>query len=50
MILQISSLDGEIKIEDSVCSPEYGKLMKNKVIIISSLKPKIKWTITIIKR
>jgi hypothetical protein len=48
IVLQISSLDGEIKIEDTVCSPEYGKLMKNKVIIISSLKQKIQWTITII--
>jgi len=47
--LQISTLDGNIKIEDSICSPEYGKLMKNKVIIISSLKQKIQWTITIIK-
>jgi len=48
--LQISSLDGELRIEDTVCSPEYGKLMKNKVIIISSLKQKIQWTITIIKK
>lgn len=47
--LQISSNDGVIRIEDSVFSPEYGKVMKNKVIKISSLKKKIQWTLTLIK-
>ncbi|MCX7737197.1 MAG: heparinase II/III family protein [Candidatus Kapabacteria bacterium] len=49
-ILQIFSDDGDIIIEESDCSPEYGKLIKNQKVIINSLKQKIQWTITVIKQ
>ncbi len=41
----LTSKDGKIKIEESLYSPEYGIIQKNKVIIIESVNFEIDWNL-----
>lgn len=47
--LEITTGTGEIRIEDSLFSPAYGVIEKNKKIIIITQKNKINWKITLKK-